>query len=87
MTPQSLAIEHIGIAVGELFGPLSLPPDEPFYVRNKVVASAFGNERMAELIRAACLDGSEFDDNDFVGLLSVLEAAVTLVQRYELVAS
>jgi hypothetical protein len=87
MNARELAISLIGAALGELFGPLSLPQDEPFLDRNKIDASALaGNERAAALIAAAGLDGADFTGEDAAGLLSVLEAAVAMVERYELAA-
>jgi hypothetical protein len=85
---RDLAISLIGAALGELFGPLSLPPDEYFHDRNRVDAAsvADGNVRAAALLTAAGLDGSDFTGDDLVGLLAVLEAVVTVVERYELAA-
>ncbi|MEW9585226.1 hypothetical protein [Paraburkholderia sp. DGU8] len=74
--------------LGQLFGPLSLPPDEYFPDRNRVdVRNApRGDECAAAVIIAAGLDGADFTGDDCAGLLSVLEAAVTMVERYELAA-
>lgn len=85
---RELATNLIGAALGEMFGPLSLPPDEVFDDRNRVDAAsvANGNERAAALLTAAGLDGVDFTGDDVVGLLAVLEAAVTLVERWELTA-
>ncbi|SOE51037.1 hypothetical protein SAMN05446935_0359 [Burkholderia sp. YR290] len=85
---RELATSLIGAVLGELFGPFSLPRDEPFTDRNRVDAAsvAMGNERAVALITAAGLDGSDFSGGDVVGLFAVLEAAVALVERYELAA-
>ena len=83
MTPAALAINLVGEALGELFGPLSLPPDEPFLDRKPILVA---NERAAALLTAAGLDGKDFTCEDLAGLQSVLEAAVALLERYELAA-
>jgi hypothetical protein len=90
-TPASLAINLLGEVLGQLFGPLSLPGDEPFLDRNRLTpgsatSALVGNSRAALLVTAAGLDGSDFTSDDYAGLLSVLEAAVALVERYELAA-
>ncbi|WP_153135321.1 hypothetical protein [Paraburkholderia agricolaris] len=85
---RELATSLIGAVLGELFGPLSLPPDEDFADRQRVDAAsvANGNERAAALLTAAGLDGADFTEDDAVGLQSVLAAAVAVVERYELAA-
>jgi hypothetical protein len=82
-TPRILATTLIGAALGAMLGPLSLPADEDFPDRNPILAT---NERAAALVTAAGLAGSDFTSEDLVGLQSILEAAVALVERYELVA-
>jgi len=47
---------------------------------------ADGNVRAAALLTAASLDGADFTGDDFAGLMAVLEAAIALVERYELAA-
>jgi hypothetical protein len=87
MHSREFAITIVGAVLGELFGPLSLPPDEYFPDRNKIDVSALGgNECAVALITAAALDGADFAGEDYAGLLSVLEAAVALVERYEMTA-
>jgi hypothetical protein len=87
MLTRELAISLIGDALGQLFGPLSLPADEYFPDRNQIDASALGgNECAVALLKAAGLDGADFAGDDYAGLLSVMEAAVAVVERYELVA-
>ncbi|MEX3926716.1 hypothetical protein AB4Y36_22165 [Paraburkholderia sp. BR10936] len=91
MTAAALAISLIGEVFGELFGPLSLPVDEPFFDRNTLTADSAasalgGNGRAAALVTAAGLDGADFSGDDYAGLVAVLEAAVALVERYELAA-
>ncbi|SEB92387.1 hypothetical protein SAMN02787142_0570 [Burkholderia sp. WP9] len=85
---RELAVNLIGAALGELFGPLSLPPDEDFADRKRVDAAsvANGNERVAALITAAGLGDADFTSDDAAGLQSVLEAAVAMVERFELAA-
>ncbi|NPT58120.1 hypothetical protein [Paraburkholderia elongata] len=88
---RELATNLIGAALGELFGPLSLPSDEYFSDRSKVTAvsaaSALGgNERAAALITRAGLDGADFTGDDYAGLCAVLEAAVAMVEHWELTA-
>ena len=85
---RELATNLIGAALGELFGPLTLPTDEYFPDRNRVDATsvAMGNERAAALITAAGLDGADFTVDDVAALMAVLEAAVVVVERYELAA-
>lgn len=57
MNVRELTITLIGHAIGEMFGPLSLPPDEYLHVpecRKIDVGSVFGgNECAAALITAA----------------------------------
>jgi hypothetical protein len=85
---RELAVTLIGAALGELFGPLSLPTDEDFADRQRVDAAsvAMGNERAAALLTSAGLAGADFTEDDAVGLQSVLAAAVAVVERYELAA-
>jgi hypothetical protein len=85
---RDLAVTLIGAVLGELFGPLSLPPDEDFIDRNRLDAAsvANGNVRAAALLTAAGLDGADFTGDDAVGLFAVLEAAVAMVEGYELTA-
>lgn len=90
-TPASLAINLLGEVLGQLFGPLSLPSDEPFIDLNTLTAESAasalgGNSRAAALVTAAGLDGTDFTGEDYAGVLLVLEAAVALVERYELTA-
>lgn len=90
-TPASLAINLIGEVLGQLFGPLSLPIDEPHLDRNTLTADSAasalsGNGRAAALVTAAGLDGADFTGDEYAGLLAVLEAAVAMVERYELTA-
>ncbi len=61
---------------------------EPFDDRNRIDAAsvAASNERAAALITAAALDGADFTGDDVVGLFAVLEEAVVVVERYELMA-
>ncbi|MGF6937104.1 hypothetical protein OKW41_006266 [Paraburkholderia sp. UCT70] len=86
MTPRELAISFVGQALGEMFGPLSLPPDEYFHVpdRKKIAASSApggnGVRRCAD--SGGGLDGVDFIGDEYAGLLSVLEAAVVMVERY-----
>jgi hypothetical protein len=88
MHARELAISLTGQLLGELFGPLSMPQDEVFHDRNRVDAArvAESNGCAAALIAAAGLDGVDFAEDDYAGLLSVMEAAVAVVERYELVA-
>ncbi|MFL9906834.1 hypothetical protein [Paraburkholderia sp. RL17-337-BIB-A] len=88
MHARELAISLVGSALGELFGPLSLPQDEVFHDRNRVDAArvAETNGCSVALLKAAGLDGADFAGDDYAGLLSVMEAAVAMVERYELVA-
>jgi len=84
---RELATSLIGAALGELFGPLSLPPDEVFDCKRVDAASvANGNERAAALLTAAGLSDADFTSDDAAGLMAVLEAAVAVVERYELAA-
>lgn len=90
MNVRELAITLIGHAIGEMFGPFSLPPDEYLHVpdRKKIDAGSVldSEECAAGLVTAAGLDGADFIADEYAGLLFVLEAAVAMVERYELVA-
>jgi hypothetical protein len=85
---SELAISLVAMALGEMFGPLSLPRDELFPDRIRIDAASVvrGNERAAALLTSAGLDGAEFTSDDAAGLSSVLEAMVAAVERYELAA-
>lgn len=90
-TTASLAISLVGEVLGQLFGPLCLPADESFLDRNTLTADSAtsargGSSRAAALVTAASLDGADFRSDDYAGFVSVLEAAVALVERCELAA-
>jgi hypothetical protein len=94
MTLHELAITYVGAAVGELFGYLTIPPDEydcdgTYHLSATAIEQGRwpGHRDMvtsriaAEILRYAGLDGARLEDDALTCLFAVLARSAEIVLR------